>query len=90
MPVAPRDGRERSTLEGASHRGGNIVIVVHPVSSRRIGALYLLNAVSGFFSIMVVPHTLIVLGNAAATAHNILVSEMLFRPAVVSELFCVV
>lgn len=38
------------------------------------------------FSIMYVPRTLIVSGNATATANNILASEMLFRLGIVSEL----
>jgi hypothetical protein len=52
------------------------------------GALYLLNGVTGFFSIMYVPSRLIVSGNTAATASNILAHETLFRVSIVSELFC--
>jgi hypothetical protein len=52
------------------------------------GALYLLNGVTGFFSIMYVPSRLIVSGNAAATASNIQAHETLFRISIVSELFC--
>jgi len=57
-------------------------------AARVAGALYLLNAVTGFFGIMYVPSTLIVSGNAAATANNVLSSEMLFRVGIVSELIC--
>jgi uncharacterized protein DUF4386 len=44
--------------------------------------------VTGFFSIIYVPSRLIVSGNAAATANNILTSERLFRLGIVSELIC--
>ena len=30
LPVAPRDGRERSTMEGAGQRSGGMAIVAHP------------------------------------------------------------
>jgi hypothetical protein len=46
------------------------------------------NGVTGFFGIIYVPSRLIVSGNAAATANNILDSEGLFRFGVVSELIC--
>jgi hypothetical protein len=63
---------------------------MHPTvkTARVAGALYLLNGVTGFFSIMYVPSRLIVSGNPAATASNILAHEMLFRVSIVSELFC--
>jgi hypothetical protein len=57
-------------------------------TARVAGALYVLNGVTGFFSIMYVPSRLIVSGDAAATASKILASEMLFRFGIVSELFC--
>jgi uncharacterized protein DUF4386 len=57
-------------------------------TARLAGVLYLVNGVTGFFSIMYVPSRLIVSGNAAATASNILASERLFRLGVVSELIC--
>jgi len=59
-------------------------------TARLAGVLYLLNGVTGYFSIIYVPSKLIVSGNAAATAHNILASEQLFRLGIVSELICVV
>src|SRR6516162_4078185 len=52
------------------------------------GLLYLLNGVTGFFGIIYVPSRLIVSGNAAATASNILAYETLFRLGIVSELIC--
>ena len=57
-------------------------------TARIAGLLYLVNGVTGFFSIIYVPSRLIVSGNAAATANNILASERLFRFGVVSELIC--
>jgi len=57
-------------------------------AARIAGILYLVNGVTGFFSIIYVPNRLIVSGNAAATANNILASEGLFRLGIVSELIC--
>jgi Domain of unknown function (DUF4386) len=57
-------------------------------TARLAGVLYLVNAVTGFFSIVYVPSRLVVAGNAAATARNILASERLFRAGIVSELIC--
>ena len=59
-------------------------------TARIAGVLYLVNAVTGFFSIVYVPSKLIVSGNAAATANKILASERLFRLGIVSELICAV
>jgi hypothetical protein len=39
-------------------------------TARIAGVLYLVNGVTGFFSIIYVPSKLFVSGNAAATAHN--------------------
>lgn len=57
-------------------------------AARVAGVLYLVNAVTGFFGIIYVPAKLIVSGNAAATASNILASERLFRLGIVSEVIC--
>src|ERR1700674_5393407 len=57
-------------------------------AARVAGALYVLNGLTGFFSLQYVPGKLIVSGNAAATANNILAHEMLFRLSIISELFC--
>ena len=59
-------------------------------TARIAGALYLVNGVTGFFSIIYVPSKLFVSGNAAATAHNILASERLFRLGIASEVICAV
>lgn len=58
-------------------------------TARVAGALYLLVAVIGFFSIYV-PRTLIVPGNATATAANVLSHETLFRLGLASGLISVV
>ncbi len=57
-------------------------------TARIAGLLYLVNGVTGFFGIVYVPGKLIVSGNTAATASNILASERLFRLGIVSELIC--
>lgn len=59
-------------------------------TARVAGVLYLINAVTGFFSIIYVPSKLFVSGNAAATAHNIVSSERLFRLGIASEVICAV
>ena len=57
-------------------------------TARIAGLLYLVNGMTGFFGIIYVPSKLIVSGNTAATANNILASERLFRLGIVSELIC--
>jgi hypothetical protein len=47
--------------------------------ARIAGGLYLIIIMGGFFAIGYVPATLIVPGDAAATAHNILAHELLYR-----------
>ena len=56
-------------------------------NGRTAGILYLLVAVTGGFSMLYVP-SLIVPGDAAATATNILARESLFRLGIVSGLVC--
>ena len=56
-------------------------------TARLAGFLYLMMGFSGPFSLIYVPRKLIVRGDAAATASNILSSEMLFRAGMVAELF---
>jgi Domain of unknown function (DUF4386) len=53
---------------------------------RFAGLLYLLTSIVGFFALGYVPKQLIVDGNAAATAGNILAHETLFRLGIVGEL----
>src|SRR5215467_6723771 len=57
-------------------------------TARIAGLLYLVNGITGFFGIIYVPTKLIVSGNAAATASNILSSERLFRLGIVSQVIC--
>ena len=47
--------------------------------ARIAGGLYLIIIVGGFFAIGFVPAAIIVPGDAAATAHNILMHELLYR-----------
>lgn len=53
---------------------------------RFAGLLYVLTSIVGFFAMGYVPDKLIVHGNAAATAHNVAASEMLFRLGIAGEL----
>jgi|ERR1700693_2303282 len=56
-------------------------------TARLAGLLWFLSAVSGGFGLFYVRSNLIVTGDAAATAANIVASESLFRAAIVSNLF---
>ena len=56
------------------------------VYARIAGVLYLFIAVSGIFNMMFGPSSLIVLGDAAITANNIMASESLFRLGIVNDL----
>jgi len=73
-------------LEVTKKRRNGMISTEH--TARLAGVLYLVNGVTGFFGIVYVPTKLIVSGNTAATASNILASERLFRLGVVSELIC--
>ena len=53
-------------------------------AARIAGLLYLLLALTGAFSLLYVPSMLVVFGDAAATAENILTSELLFRAGILS------
>lgn len=55
-------------------------------TARLAGALYLLLAPLGILGILYVPNTLIVEGNLAATASNILANESLYRLSMLSAL----
>ena len=61
---------------------------MHPTNktARVAGAVYLSMAATAPFSLIYVPRTLIVPGNATATANNILAHEMLFRLGIVGDL----
>ena len=55
---------------------------------RVAGFLYLLLVVFAPLRLIYIPSTLIVRGNATATANNIAAHELLFRLGIVSDLFC--
>src|SRR6202047_2396865 len=55
---------------------------------RVAGFLYLLLVVFAPFRLIYIPSTLIVRGNATATANNIAGHELLFRLGIVADLFC--
>ena len=57
------------------------------VRARVAGALYLLSNIFAPFTLLYLPSRFIVRGDAAATAKNILASEMLFRLGIVGNLF---
>src|SRR5216683_4767330 len=61
---------------------------MHPTdkAARVAGAVYLSMAVTAPFSLIYIPRTLIVRGNATATANNILAHETLFRLGIVADL----
>ncbi len=61
---------------------------MHPLkkAARIAGAVYLSMVITGPFSLIYVPSKLIVRGNAAATADNILAHETMFRLAILADL----
>ena len=56
--------------------------------ARVAGLLYILSSLFGVVRLIYIPNTLIVHGNAAATANNIAGHELLFRFGIVSYLLC--
>ncbi len=56
--------------------------------ARFAGFLYLLQIPLGVFGILYVPNALVVHGDAAATARNILANELMFRLSIVSAMLC--
>src|SRR5947209_17525650 len=61
---------------------------MHPLkkAARIAGAIYLSMVITGPFSLIYVPSKLIVRGNAAATAENILAHETMFRLSILGDL----
>src|SRR5437870_2322456 len=61
---------------------------MHPLkkAARIAGAIYLSMVITGPFSLIYVPSKLIVRGNAAATAENILAHETMFRLSILADL----
>src|SRR6266581_7814321 len=81
--IEPREPQQRSgdskvieRIAGASPRH----------LARIAGGLYLIIIVGGFFAIGYVPAALVVPGDAAATAHNILMHELLYRLGLVAHI----
>jgi hypothetical protein len=62
---------------------------MHPTkkAARIAGAVYLSMVLTAPFTLLYVPSKLIVRGNAAATADNILAHETMFRLAIIGDLF---
>src|SRR5258706_7909850 len=56
------------------------------IIARVAGFLYLIQAILGIFSLLYVSSSLIVSGDVAATTHNIMASESLFRLGIVSNI----
>lgn len=54
--------------------------------ARIAGAIYLLMVLTGPFSLIYIPNKLIVRGNAAATANNILAHQTLFRFGILADM----
>src|SRR6058998_4750 len=61
---------------------------MHPIkkAARIAGAIYLSMVITGPFSLIYVPSKLIVRGNAAATADNVLAHETMFRLSILCDL----
>lgn len=57
-------------------------------NARVAGLLYILSSLFGIVRLIYIPSTLLVSGNAAATANNIAKHELLFRFAIISYLLC--
>jgi len=55
-------------------------------TARLAGLLYLILAIMGSYGLMYVPSQIMIRGDAAATANNILANEFLFRTGIVSDL----
>lgn len=55
--------------------------------ARVAGILYLLGGITAHFSLIYVPRTLVVPGDATATANHVRASETLLRLGIASELF---
>src|SRR5207247_4371616 len=65
---------------------------MHPLkkTARIAGAIYLSMVFTAPFTLLYVPGKLIVRGDAAATANNILAHETMFRFAIIGDLFTLV
>ncbi len=54
--------------------------------ARIAGGLYLINIIGGFFAIGFVPAAIIITGDVAATAHNIMTHELLYRSGLAAHI----
>lgn len=57
-------------------------------TARTAGLWYLIMAVTGPIGLVIVPAKILLAGDAAATAQNVITNEMLFRIGIVSNLVC--
>ncbi len=85
--ISPSE-RAKGRISGESHEQKERRYELNQKDSKDRGPAVPSERVTGFFGIIYVPSRLIVSGNAAATANNILASERLFRLGIVSELIC--
>jgi hypothetical protein len=60
------------------------------MTAQSIGSLYLLTAVTGAFSIVYVPATFLVAGDAAATARRITDAQLVYRIGILSDLISLI
>jgi hypothetical protein len=81
--IKPRDLQQRTEDSDMMER----IAGASPRHLARIaGGLYLIIIVGGFFTIGFVPAAIVVPGDAAATAHNILAHELLYRFGLVAHM----
>ncbi len=81
--IEPRDPQPRTGDSKVMER----IAGASPLYLARIaGGLYLIIIAGGFFAIGYVPAAIVVLGDAAATAHNILGHELLYRLGLVAHI----
>jgi Domain of unknown function (DUF4386) len=88
---APRDFVSGSAKAAGALLGGNEMTTQNIDESQRkaarvVGFMYLLMMMTALFAELYVPSRLVVAGNAAETARNIMASERLFRIGIASDL----
>src|SRR5262249_53614488 len=81
--IEPRDPTPRT---GEAHLMKGMAGASPRQLARIAGGLYLLNIVFGAFAVGYVPAAIVVPGDAAATAHNLLAHELLYRLGLVVHL----
>src|SRR5262245_15152822 len=84
-PCNIRPPRSSTTVESCppSRQEGGRGMQPTTKDARIAALLYLLMALPGPFCLLYIPRTLIVAGNPAATASNVVGHEMLFRSSIV-------